>query len=255
MTFILSESCRSYGPADLALAEDLARRTAIAVENARLYQELKDADRRKTEFLAMLAHELRNPMVPIRNAVYLLSHPAKENGLDPRGLLEMLDRQVGTMSRLVEDLMDVTRISRGKIELRKEVVELSRVVDRAVGSARPLIEDRGHALTVQLPPDLLTLRADPTRLEQILCNLLNNAAKYTDPGGRISLVAERTHGEVTIRVRDSGVGIEPEMLPKIFDLFTQIEDRAEPRPGRPWHRFEPGAEPGRASRRLDLGPE
>jgi len=225
MTFGLSESARTYGTADLALAEDLARRTAIAVENARFYQELKDADRRKTEFLAMLAHELRNPLVPIRNAVHLLSHPARVGSLDSKGLLEMLDRQVETMSRLVDDLMDVTRISRGKVELRKEIVELSRVVDRAVGSARTLIEDRGHALSVQLPPDSLPVPADPMRLEQILCNLLQNAAKYTDPGGRISLVAERSNGEVTIRVRDSGVGIEPEMLPRIFDLFTQIEDR------------------------------
>ena len=225
MTFGLSGSSRSYGAPDLALAEDLARRTAVAVENARLYQELKDADRRKTEFLAMLAHELRNPLVPIRNAVYLLGQSAQTGGLDSGGLLEMLDRQVETMSRLVDDLMDVTRISRGKVELYKENVELRRVVDRAVGSSRTLIEGRGHALSVQLPPDSLPVAADPMRLEQILCNLLQNAAKYTEPGGRISLVAERSNGEVTIRVRDSGVGIEPEMLPRIFDLFTQIEDR------------------------------
>ena len=145
----------------------------------------------------MLAHELRNPMVPISNAVHLLSHSLKGHDLEDSGLFEMLERQVETMSRLVEDLMDVTRINRGKIELRREMVDLHWVVDRSVAAARPLIEDRGHKLTVQLPPDSLTLPADPMRLEQILCNLLNNAAKYTDPGGTIILAAE--HGKARSR--------------------------------------------------------
>jgi CheY-like chemotaxis protein len=154
----------------------------------------------------------------------LLRHSTQENDPDQQGLLEMMEHQVGTLSRLVDDLMDVTRISRGKIELRKQPVELTRIVDRAVKSTRPLIEQRRHTLSVKLPSVPLIFQADPTRLEQVLCNLLNNAANYTDRGGRISLAAEAVRGEIIIRVCDSGVGIEPGMIPKLFDLFSQVED-------------------------------
>jgi PAS domain S-box-containing protein len=227
IAFVLTSSRRSYDPADLALAEDLARRAAIAVDNARLYQELRNADRHKNEFLAMLAHELRNPLVPITNAVYLLAHPAGVSRHDQLTIVEMLERQTGIVTRLVEDLMDVTRISQGKIELREELVDLVQIVERAVSSVRPLIVDRQQRLELRLPATQVQLYVDPVRLEQVLWNVLNNASKYTDPGGSITLSTAIQGDEVIVRVEDTGVGIEPFMLTKIFDLFTQIEERRD----------------------------
>jgi CheY-like chemotaxis protein len=188
-------------------------------------QMLREADRRKDEFLATLAHELRNPLAPIRNALHLM---ARSNG-PGNGLEEeraMAERQVVHLARLVDDLMDVARISKGKIELRKEVVELAKVVSQAVETARPLIDERRHRLSVSLPDEAIRLEGDPTRLEQILWNLLNNAAKYTDPGGAIRLKVEPGVGEVAIRVRDTGIGIEPAMLPVVFEMFAQVDHRS-----------------------------
>jgi two-component system CheB/CheR fusion protein len=206
------------------LEDRVAERTASLSEaNARL----AEGDRRKDEFLATLAHELRNPLAPLRNGLALLrlqrrGDPAVEQ------VSGMMERQVQLMARLIDDLLDVSRITRGKIELRKGPVDLAAAAAQAVEAARPLIEERGHRLEVALPPAPVRLEADAARLEQVLSNLLNNAAKYTEPGGRIALTAERHGGEVVIRVKDSGIGIRPEMLPRVFDLFQQA-DRVEGR--------------------------
>jgi signal transduction histidine kinase len=177
---------------------------------------------RKDLFLTTIAHELRNPLAPIRNALAILKTP----GVGPETVTyatEVLDRQVGQMTHLVDDLLDVSRIARGKVQLQKEPVELAAVVHQAVEASRPLIEARHQDLAVTLPPSLPPLPADPARLAQVLTNLLNNAAKYTDEGGHIRLAVEQNHDEVTVRVRDTGMGIPPEMLPRIFDVFTQVD--------------------------------
>jgi signal transduction histidine kinase len=183
---------------------------------------LRQADHRKDEFLATLAHELRNPLAPIRNALHLM-HLAGDSGPAVGQAREMIERQVGHMVRLVDDLLEVTRITRGKVELRKERVTLSEIVASAVETSRPFIEAGEHELSVSVPPEPIELKADATRLAQVLVNLLNNAAKYTDPGGRIRLAAAREGNQVTIRVRDTGIGICPEVLPHIFDMFMQAE--------------------------------
>ncbi len=177
---------------------------------------LRQADRRKDEFLAMLAHELRNPLAPIRTGLDILAL-----GQSTPEVVGLMQQQVTHLVRLVDDLLDVSRIMRGRIELRPEVVELSQVVKHAVETARPLIDRQQHRLTCSLPPEPIWLHADPVRLAQVVANLLNNAAKYTDRGGQIALAAAK-HGEhVLIRVSDNGVGMEPELLRQAFDLFTQ----------------------------------
>ena len=186
---------------------------------------LREADRHKDEFLATLAHELRNPLAPIRNALSLMRYSAAV-GADFEAERTMAERQVAHLAHLVDDLMDIARISRGKIQLRKEPLELAPVVRRAVEAIQFTLEGRGHALVVSLPDGPIRLEADPTRLEQILWNLLSNAAKYTEPGGRIRLEGQRVAGEVVIRVRDTGIGIEREMLPRIFEMFTQVDHRS-----------------------------
>lgn len=226
ITFVAAESGRRYVQPDLALAEELGRRAAIALENSELYAELREADRLKDEFLAMLAHELRNPLAPIRNSLHILKRPETDRPTAVQ-MLDMAERQVRNMARLLDDLLDVSRISRGKIELRREPLELTSVVHRAVEAVRSLFEQRRHELTVSLPPAAVYVNADSTRLEQVLTNLLNNAAKYTDPGGHISITLDAQAGEAVLRVRDTGIGIDPQMLPHIFDLFVQAERRLD----------------------------
>jgi PAS domain S-box-containing protein len=197
-------------------------------ERKRTEKALQEADRLKNEFLAMLAHELRNPLAPIRNAVHILrlSGPA---GDDLPWVTEVIERQVQQLTRLVDDLLDVSRIMRGQINLQLGPVDLTEVMMRAVEISRPLIDDRKHRLEVSLPDQPVRLQADPARLAQVVSNLLNNAAKYTDAGGRIWLTVElaseegQPPEEVLIRVRDTGRGIPRELLPKVFDLFTQGE--------------------------------
>jgi PAS domain S-box-containing protein len=184
--------------------------------------QLSDADRRKNEFLAMLAHELRNPLAPIRNALQFI-RLTPDAGDAIRSAAEMMERQIGQMVRLVDDLLDVSRISRGKIELRCQRVALAAVIAQAVETCRPAIDGAQQQLTVTLPPQPVCLHADPVRLAQAFGNLLNNACKYTDRGGRIALTAERQGSEVVVSVKDSGVGIAPDMLPKIFEMFTQVD--------------------------------
>jgi signal transduction histidine kinase/ActR/RegA family two-component response regulator len=226
LTFATAESGRRYSELHLRSAEDLAARAAIAIENAQLFEALREADRRKDEFLAMLAHELRNPLAPIRNAVEILR--AKPS-LHPDGqwINDVVDRQVRQMSRLVDDLLDVSRITSGKIELRKAPVTLAAAIAAAVESSRPAIERGAHVLDVVVPPAPIPLDADLARLSQILSNLLDNAAKYSHNGGRITLSASREGDEAVVRVADTGIGIPAEMLGSVFDMFVQVERGAE----------------------------
>jgi PAS domain S-box-containing protein len=191
-------------------------------ERKRVEEELKQTARQKDEFLAMLAHELRNPLAPIRNALHILKMPGA-NSEAARKARDMMDRQIQQLVRLVDDLLDVSRIVRNRIELRKETVDLATVFARAVETAQPLIEAQRHQLGVSLPPEPVRLEADPVRLAQVISNLLLNAAKYTDPAGRIWLSGERQGGEAILRVRDTGIGIDPQLLPRVFDLFTQAD--------------------------------
>ena len=200
--------------------------SSVALENARLYQASRENDGRKDEFLAMLAHELRNPLAPIRNGLHVLSLCGADR-LAAEQVRGMMERQVHHLGRLVDGLLDVSRISRGKIELHKEVVDLASVVNRAVAATHPFFDERRHELTISLPTEPVSLEADPTRLEQVLANLLTNAARYTDSGGRIWLTAQREEGEAVVRVRDTGIGIDSGMLPRIFDLFVQGERRLD----------------------------
>jgi PAS domain S-box-containing protein len=211
-----------------AVVLDITDRKRLMAELRSRADELAENDRRKDEFLAMLSHELRNPLAPIRNAVHVLQEVS--GGPELGQAREVIERQVAHLARLVDDLLDVSRITRGKIALRLETVALEEVVARAVETTRPLIEARRHALSVDVPPDAPRLQADPIRIAQVIANLLNNAAKYTDPGGRIALRAGREGGEAVVRVRDTGAGIPADVLPHVFDLFTQAErtlDRAQ----------------------------
>jgi PAS domain S-box-containing protein len=185
-------------------------------------QSLKEADHRKDEFLAMLAHELRNPLAPIRNALHILQMDGA-NGEIATQARDMMERQVAQMVRLVDDLMDVSRITRGKINLVHERLELARVIDGALETSRPLIEAAKHELAVELSAEPLAVVGDLTRLAQVVSNLLNNAAKYTPEGGHIRLLVAREGEQAVIRVRDDGMGIAPAMLPRIFDMFTQAD--------------------------------
>lgn len=226
LTFVMAESGRRYSSNDLSLAEDLAHRAAIAVENAQLYQQLREADRRKDEFLATLAHELRNPLAPVRNGLQILRLASGRPEVMEQ-TQQMMDRQLGHMVRLIDDLLDLSRITRGKIELRKERVALTDIVQSALEATRSTLESAGHELTVTLPSRPVYLNADPTRLVQVFGNILHNAARYTPPSGRIELSAEQEGDRAVVRVRDTGLGIPPEMLSKVFEMFTQINRRLE----------------------------
>ncbi|MEA3180804.1 MAG: hypothetical protein QOI59_4327 [Gammaproteobacteria bacterium] len=197
-------------------------------ERTRVEQALKAADRHKDEFLAMLAHELRNPLAPILNAVQLIR---RKPFVDPQlaWSRDVIERQLGHLTRLVDDLLDVSRITRGKINLSREIVEVSDLVARAVETAQPLIVERGHQLTLDVANGSIRVFGDPLRLTQALGNVLSNAAKYTENEGRISLVARQVDGVVEIRVRDTGIGIPSELQPRIFDMFIQLNHRT----GRP----------------------
>jgi PAS domain S-box-containing protein len=220
---------RGFSEADLRQLLSVAQSASVAIQNALAYQKvrhteaaLRDSDRRKDEFLATLAHELRNPLAPIRNALQIMKMAAG-NREALQSAQEMMGRQVQHMVRLIDDLLDLSRISQGKIQLRKELVELGTVLHSAIETARPLIQAAGHELSVQLPPTRMWLDADPTRLAQVIGNLLNNAAKYTKEGGHIALIAEHDGSQAVLRVRDDGIGIPADMLPRIFDMFAQVD--------------------------------
>jgi signal transduction histidine kinase len=230
LTFATAESGRRYTEIHLRAAGDLAARCAIAIENAQLLGELREADRRKDEFIAILAHELRNPLAPIRNAVAIVRTRA-EGIPEARWANEVIERQVSHLARLVDDLLDVSRISRGTVELRRERVSLASVVEAAVESSRPAIEHARHELAVMLSPEPIDLEVDYVRLSQVLANLMNNAARYTHPGGRITVRAAREGNDAVVRVADDGVGIPPEMLDRIFEMFVQVPDAGGPEHG------------------------
>jgi len=183
---------------------------------------LRDTDRRKDEFLAILAHELRNPLAPVSSAVEIMQFP----DVDAQRLAwcrDVIARQVGHLSRLVDDLLDVSRITRGKVKLRLEALDLQTVIATAVETSRPSIEAHRHELDVQLPREPLRVRGDSVRLTQVVANLLNNAAKYQQDGGRIQLAVVREGGSVVIRVRDRGIGMSPEVLARVFEPFMQAD--------------------------------
>lgn len=208
------------------ITRDVTERKRMEDDLRDLAAHLSDADHRKDEFLATLAHELRNPLAPIRNGLQIL----KLMGSDPETMEQsraMMERQVDQMVRLVDDLMDVSRISRGKLELRRERVSLADVLAGAVETSRPLIEQMGHELSITPPTEPVVVDADLTRLAQVFMNLLNNAAKYSERGGRISLTATRDGSEVVVSVKDTGIGIAAEQLPRIFEMFSQIDHSLE----------------------------
>ena len=210
----------SFSKAEFELANDLAERAASAFDNAMLFGKLQENDRRKDEFLAMLAHELRNPLSPIRNASSVLQRASDES--KRKWATDIIQRQVTHMVRLLDDLLDVSRITRGKIDLRLGPSDFGAIIAAAVETSRPLIEARRHQLEVSVPDQPLPINADPTRIEQVISNLLNNAAKFTDEGGGIAIIVERNQSEVICRIRDTGIGIASDMLSSIFNLFTQV---------------------------------
>jgi PAS domain S-box-containing protein len=208
---------------------DITERKHAEDELRRVAAELSEANRRKTEFLATLAHELRNPLAPLRNGLQVMRLAAADPAAVARAR-EIMDRQLSLLVHLVNDLLDVARITHGNVELKKEWIELRTVLDSAVETSLPLIEASGHALTVDIPVEPLTLEVDPTRIAQVVSNLLNNAAKYTPPGGKIALSAWCDADELHIAVTDSGVGIPPDSLHMVFEMFAQLRqnrDRAQ----------------------------
>jgi signal transduction histidine kinase/CheY-like chemotaxis protein len=214
-------SPRRPGQQDLRRLDLYARQAADFIERCRVDEALRQADRQKDEFLATLAHELRNPLAPVRNAIQVLrlkDPPSPEL----QWARDVIDRQIEQMTRLIDDLMDLSRITRNRVELHKERVELARVLQGAVETTRPLIDGSEHELSVVLPPEPVYVDADPARLAQVFANLLNNAAKYSEPNGRIVLTVDRRGSDVVVSVRDFGIGIPEEMLSRIFDSFTQV---------------------------------
>ena len=218
ISFVYGDANRRYTTQDIALAEDLARRVSTAIDNARLLSSLRTADEQKNEFLAMLAHELRNPLAAIQYAAEVAGMlPPQQDG----NLFEVIKRQVQQLTHMIDDLLDLSRISRNKIQLRKENIDAATLARRAADTLQPLIDERKHRLIINLADEPLPLHVDPTRIEQVVGNLLTNAAKYTPEGGEIQLSTGFQNGGVVIRVRDTGIGIAPEILPHIFELFTQ----------------------------------
>jgi CheY-like chemotaxis protein/nitrogen-specific signal transduction histidine kinase len=215
---VRSETRSPFTEAEYEVAQELARRAATAIDNSRLYDDLRAADRQKDDFLAMLAHELRNPLAAIDYATQLTSISPDQAA----NATEIIHRQVRHLARLIDDLLDVSRITRDKIELQKEPMDAATIVNRAAGTARPTIDKHKHQFKVEVAPVEMPIFADPTRAEQIVVNLLTNAAKYTPEGGEICLKAYPENEEVVINVRDSGIGIPKEMLPRVFELFTQV---------------------------------
>jgi signal transduction histidine kinase len=209
------------------LEQRVHERTAALTQ---AHEELVSADRRKDEFLATLAHELRNPLAPIRHAVEI-ARMTPEMTKEVDWAIGVVERQARHMTRLVDDLLDVSRITRAHLELRREVVDLGKVLLNAVEASRPLIDSARHTLSMSLGDELLRVNGDPTRLAQVFGNLLNNSTKYAGPGGRIEITVTRQENEVSIGVRDTGIGIAPQALPRIFEMFTQVDSSSERRQG------------------------
>ncbi len=222
----LGPSSRRLTGQDLSLADNLAGRAASALDNCLLYEEIQQADRRKNEFLATLSHELRNPLAPLRAALHMMRTQAVEPAR-AAALLQTMDRQVAQMTRLVEDLLDISRITRGAIELRRETLDIATEVRNAIESCQGPLEIGRHSVVLNLPPTPLNVVADRVRIQQILENVILNAVKYTDAGGRIEVTALAELSDVVIRVRDNGIGIAPDKLAQVWDLFVQVDDSTE----------------------------
>jgi two-component system, chemotaxis family, CheB/CheR fusion protein len=205
----------------VAIARDISDRKRLERELQNRFAELSEIDRRKDEFLAMLAHELRNPLAPLQSALEILEMGVADSNMI-EWAREVMERQVDQLARLVDGLLDVSRMMQGRIELHKEPAELATIVGRAVEMAQPLIDSRGHKLTVVLPPQPIWIEADELRLVQALTNLLNNAAKYAKTPGQIWLNVRAENDEAVVRIADTGLGIPAEMLEKIFDIFVQV---------------------------------
>jgi signal transduction histidine kinase len=212
-----------FSPADLKVLESIAWRAGMALVKARLYAEIEFANQQKNRFLSMLAHELRNPLAPIQSAVDLMRLTRIENQ-DVATARDVIARQVRHLVRLVDDLLDISRITLGKVRLNLEQIDATQVVPAAIEISRPLIDQREHELTVRVAPGPLPIAGDRARLAQVLSNLLNNAAKYTPPGGSITLSLVNENEEAVFRVRDSGIGIPAAMLTQVFEPFTQLEN-------------------------------
>jgi signal transduction histidine kinase len=206
-----------------AAARDVTERSRFEMQMREQAAKLSELHHRKDEFLAMLSHELRSPLAPIANAVQLLGLQRGSENLIQQQARGIIERQLGQLQHLVDDLLEVSRINTGRVQLRRETVAMSGIVEVALETVHPLIEQRRHELTVSLPPESIWLHADAARLEQVVVNLLANAAKYTEEGGHVWLSVQQEGDECVVRVRDTGVGITPELLPCIFDLFTQAE--------------------------------
>jgi len=212
----------TFDPPRVALIKEVASRASIAMENARLYTAVQEADRRKNEFLAMLAHELRNPLAPIRNAVHIMQGPDVTQAT-MNWARDVIGRQADHMARLIDDLLDVSRIVQGKVVVRPEKLSLASLVERSVEASAPRIAGRDQMLAVELPEQPIELHGDAVRLAQVLSNLINNASKFSGAHTRITLGATYADGEVKISVKDEGAGIEPAFLPHIFELFAQAD--------------------------------
>jgi PAS domain S-box-containing protein len=212
-----TQSMRTFGDDDLAFAEEFARRCSVAIEKARLYAQAQNAIRARDAFMAILGHELRNPLSPITTALHLMKLRDRKSVREQ----EVIERQVKHLTRLVDDLLDVSRVERGKIELSKQPTRLAEVVAKAVEIASPLLEERRHRLDLDVATTGLTILADETRVAQVVANLLTNAARYTDPGGHIVVSAKREGQQAVLRVRDNGIGMPAALLPRVFDLFVQ----------------------------------
>ncbi|HET7402411.1 MAG TPA: response regulator [Usitatibacter sp.] len=226
LVLALGPSSRHLQGQDLSLADSVAGRAAASLDNCLLYEEIQNADRRKNEFLATLSHELRNPLAPMRAALHMLrSKPVEQE--KAQTLLETMDRQVAQMTRLVEDLLDISRITRGAIELRREMLDVGAEVRNALESCQGALENRRHEVKVRLPETDARVVADRVRLQQILENLILNAVKYTEPEGRIEVSVEAQPTDVLIRVRDTGIGIAPDKLSQVWDLFVQVDESPE----------------------------
>jgi signal transduction histidine kinase/DNA-binding response OmpR family regulator len=227
LVLALGPSGRRLAGADLSLADSLAGRAAASLDNCLLYEEIQNADRRKNEFLATLSHELRNPLAPMRAALHMLRAGDNVDPAKARSLLDTMDRQVAQMSRLVEDLLDISRITRGVIELQRQPVDVGNEIRNALESCAGPLEVGRHRVAVKLPEEPVKVIADPVRLQQILENLILNAVKYTENGGQIEVSAEAELSEVVIRVRDNGIGIAPGKLAQVWDLFVQVDESPE----------------------------
>ena len=212
---------RKRAETELRQQTELLKEQARVLEEAR--RELKHASKLKDDFLAVLSHELRNPLGAIRNGLYLIRDGRSE---DPRHIHDMMERQLRQLLRLMEDLLDVSRITSGKVVLKQEHVELASIVRDAVDSSRTSIDAMGHHLAIHLPDEPVAIRGDRVRLAQVFSNLLSNAAKFTPRGGEIALDAAAENGTVVVRVRDNGIGIAPDMVDRIFEMFTQADRSA-----------------------------